>query len=369
MQKEHVQSYPSLTLDTMESKAVHLVQYVNEGTVGPQHFDIRTTTVDISPEALQDGDVAVKALVISPDPYLRGQIRATNMFSGTPNEIQLGDVLKGFVVVKVIASKNAALPEGTLLGASLPYKTVQIVTRAALQATVSWNLTPHITEEQASLGVGVLGMPGSTAYGGLLDVLRPNAGEVLFVSGAAGAVGGLVGMLAKSLFNCTVIGSCGGPAKCQLVKEKYGFDHAIDYKTVGSTEELVAKLKEVAPNGIDMYYDNVGGMHFEAAFRSLRPKGRIAVCGGISSYDEAVVKPLAFNPLQMIYTFQRVEGFVCFPWLAGLRGNFLGDMTKYLHEKKIPHVEETVFQGIESWAEAFRALFVGANTGKVVIKV
>jgi len=353
----------------MESKAVHLIKYANEGIIGPEHFEIRTTTVDVSDAALNDGDVALKTLVVSPDPYLRGQLREKKEFTGAPNEIKLGDVLKGFVVVKVIASKRADLPVGTILGASLPYRTVQVVSEAAFKLTVSWNLTAHVTEETASLGVGVLGMPGSTAYGGLLDVLRPNRGEVLFVSGAAGAVGGFVGMLAKNLFGCTVIGSCGGPAKCKLVTESYGFDHAIDYKTVSSTEELLAKIKAVAPDGIDMYFDNVGGMHFEAAFRSLRPKGRIAVCGGISEYDSATVKPVAINPLQMIYNFQRVEGFVCFPWLAGLKGNFLADMSTYLKEKKIPHVEETVFNGIESWTEAFRSLFVGGNTGKVVIKV
>lgn len=353
----------------MESKAVHLVKYANEGIIGPENFEIRTTTVDIAESAIQEGDVVLKALVISPDPYLRGQIREKHLFSGAPNEIQLGDVLKGFVVVKVIVSKNAELPIGTVLGASLPYRTVQVVSAAALKSTVSWNLTSHVTDETASLGVGVLGMPGSTAYGGLLDVLRPNRGEVLFVSGAAGAVGGLVGMLAKNLFGCTVIGSCGGPAKCKLITETYGFDFAIDYKSVSNTDELITKLKAVAPDGIDMYFDNVGGMHFEAAFRSLRAKGRIAVCGGISEYDNATVKPVAFNPLQMIYSFQRVEGFVCFPWLAGLKGNFLADMATYLKEKKIPHVEETVFVGIESWTEAFRSLFTGGNTGKVVIKV
>lgn len=350
----------------MESKAVHLAQYADAGIPGPEHFEIRVSTVDVG--ALQDGDVAVKALVMSPDPYLRGHIRR-HLLSGESNDIQLGDVLSGFVVVKVFASRNATLPVGTLLGASLPYKTVQIVTAAALKATVSWDLTPYITEDQASLGASVLGMPGSTAYGGLLDVLRPNVGETLFVSGAAGAVGGLVGMLAKNLFNCTVIGSCGGPAKCQLIKDKYGFDHAIDYKTISSADELAAKLKEVAPGGIDMYFENVGGMHFEAAFRSLRSNGRIAVCGGISAYNDATVRPVAFNPLQMIYTFQRVEGFMCIPWLSGARGNFLADMAKHLQDRKIPHVEETVFQGIESWGEAFRSLFVGTGTGKTVIKV
>ena len=123
---------------------------------------------------------------------------------------------------------------------------------------------------------------------------------------------GLVGQLAKKLYNCTVIGSCGGPAKCELVKSKYGFDHAIDYKTTPDAASLRAALKAVAPGGIDMYFENVGGHHFEAAFNSLKPGGRIAVCGGISSYNDAQAKPIAINPLQMIYTAQRIEGLLDF---------------------------------------------------------
>jgi NADPH-dependent curcumin reductase CurA len=122
-------------------------------------------------------------------------------------------------------------------------------------------------------------MPGATAYGGLVDTLRPLKGETIFVSAAAGAVGGLVGQLAKALYDCKVIGSCGGSQKGKMIKEEWGFDHAIDYKMCKDKDDLVAALKAAAPNGINMYFENVGGIHFAAAMDCLAPKGRVAVCG------------------------------------------------------------------------------------------
>jgi NADPH-dependent curcumin reductase CurA len=134
-------------------------------------------------------------------------------------------------------------------------------------------------------------------YGGLLGVLRPkprapgSPPETIWVSGAAGAVGSLVGQIAKNVSGCRVIGSCGGPDKVRLVTEKFGFDAAVDYKKASNADELAGLLNEVAPNGIDMYFDNVGGMHFEAAMKLLRPQGRVAICGAISRYNEGERQP------------------------------------------------------------------------------
>jgi NADPH:quinone reductase len=157
---------------------------------------------------------------------------------------------------------------GDFFGASLPFTTVQVVTSEALAKTVMWKLTGRVTEATISHGVGVLGMPGATAYGGLIDVLRPAKQsakpEVIWVSGAAGAVGGMVGQLAKQVYGCTVVGSCGGADKCALIKDKFGFDHAVDYKALDggpTTQALTAALKSVAPDGIDMYFDNVRHSH------------------------------------------------------------------------------------------------------------
>ena len=276
--------------------------------------------------------------------------------------------MNGFVVGEVVASiGNDSWSVGDTFGASLPFTTVQNLSPETLAATLIWKLSDFLAPDELTLGLGILGMPGSTAYGGLIDVLAPKEGETIFISAASGAVGSLVGMLAKRVFNCTVIGSCGGPEKCRLIKEKFGFDHAIDYKTMGSAADLQAALRAVAPDGIDMYFENVGGMHFDAAFASLRPHGRIAICGGISQYND---KPAlnSINPMQMVYTFQRIEGFVCFPWLSGKKGNFLRDMHTYLREGKLV-AQETYFDGVETWPTAFQALFTGANVGKVVVRV
>jgi NADPH-dependent curcumin reductase CurA len=349
----------------MEAKSVHLKTYCDEGMPGPEHFDITTTAVNV--DDLQDGDIVVKASVMSPDPYLRSQIKNSASTAGLAPK-PLGSVMSGFIAGKVIASKNPKWTVGDLIGASLPFQTVQIVSAAALQSTVAWKLTDLVDEAHVSHGVGVLGMPGSTAYGGLIDVLAAKHGETIFISGAAGAVGGLVGQIAKKIFNCTVIGSCGGADKCEFIKTKFGFDHAIDYKQYPDADSLTAAIKAVAPNGIDMYFDNVGGIHFEAAFSSLRPHGRIAVCGGISQYNQAVRNNVSINPLQMIYTYQRIEGFMCMPWLRGVKGNFFPDMSRWLKEGKF-HIQETNFEGIENWPAAFQSLFTGGNFGKVVVRV
>eukprot|EP00035_Acanthoeca_spectabilis_P023443 m.449387 g.449387 ORF g.449387 m.449387 type:complete len:352 (-) comp19811_c0_seq1:71-1126(-) len=342
------------------SKTVTLVNYIPEGLPGPEHFSI-VEAPSPTPDTLEEGEVLAAIHVMSADPYLRSGCKSEEKGGAVPRP------MAGFVVGSIVASKSSNWKDGDMFGGSLPFCTVQVVKAAAVAGL--WNLG-KLPRDKASLGVGVLGMPGSTAYGGLFGVLRPNKEkkEVLWVSGAGGAVGSLVGQLAKNISGCTVIGSCGGPDKCKMVKEKFGFDHVIDYKTVSTAEELAAKLKEVAPDGIDMYFDNVGGIHFEAAMATLAPYGRVAVCGGISRYNEGERGFEKFHPTDMIYTFQRVEGFMCRPWLSGKEGNFHTEMPKWLAEGKVV-AEETVFEGIDQWPMAFQSLFTGGNNGKVVINV
>lgn len=212
-------------------------------------------------------------------------------------------------------------------------------------------------------------MVGATVYGGLIDVLRPKDGETIFVSAASGAVGGLVGMLAKKLFNCHVVGSCGSDEKVQLLLDKYNFDAGINYKLHPTEESLTAKLKECSPTGIDMYFENVGGIHFAAAMNCLRPRGRIGICGIISQYTEAEAAPTPFYPGRMIYTSQRIEGFISRTWLGDKDSPWLQCMHKWYRDGTISHIQETVSNGIDSWPTAFESLFTGANMGKVVIKL
>ena len=344
----------------MEAKAIVLTSFCDEGLPGANNFEIVTKVVQVA--NLNPGELVLQNLVLSPDPYMRGRMKSNN-FSGVKSPV--GDVISGFVAGEVIASACDSIPVGTLYGAALPFQTIIRISEDALKKTLFWNLSAYVTKETISYGVGLLGMPGATVYGGLLSVLRPKAGETIFVSGAAGAVGGLVGMLAKNVSGCRVIGSCGGPDKVKFVTESFGFDAALDYKTCATAEDLKKELAKLAPEGIDMYYDNVGGSHFEAAFQSLRKGGRIAVCGGISQYNQDKYAGVHINPLAMIYTEQRIEGFVSTPYLA--EGSFLPKMKQWLDEKKVTLVQETTFKGIESWVTAFQSLFTGGNTGKVVI--
>eukprot|EP00602_Paraphysomonas_sp_CaronLab_P010703 CAMPEP_0185039032 /NCGR_PEP_ID=MMETSP1103-20130426/35443_1 /TAXON_ID=36769 /ORGANISM="Paraphysomonas bandaiensis, Strain Caron Lab Isolate" /LENGTH=345 /DNA_ID=CAMNT_0027577761 /DNA_START=19 /DNA_END=1053 /DNA_ORIENTATION=- len=342
------------------SKSVVLKASLDEGLPGPEHFDIVENIVNDP----QQGEIQVQILAMSADPYLRIRIKSESAFGA----VKPGSVMDGFVVGKVVRSNGVSKwSEGDTFGAMMPFTTIQNLSEEKLASTLMWKLSDMVSEDELTLGLGILGMPGSTAYGGLVHVLRPNIGETIFVSAASGAVGSLVGMIAKNVYNCTVIGSCGGPEKCALIKEKFGFDHAIDYKTVSSAEELKAAILKVAPDGIDMYFENVGGIHFDAAFSTLRTKGRIAVCGGISEYNASTPEQHpSFNPMNMVYTMQRIEGFLAGPYLTGQEGNFLQDMHKFLRDGKIVK-QETEFQGIESWPMAFQALFTGKNKGKVVV--
>jgi NADPH-dependent curcumin reductase CurA len=345
------------------NKSLILIDHLDEGMPGPEHFRIDEQDFDVesTQQSLPANSLLLQALVASADPYMRGVIKSTG-------SMKPGDVVGGFIAGKVLASTIPDWNAGDFFGAHLPIKTYQIVEQKVISATMMWKLTSFLTEENISLGVGVLGMPGSTAYGGLIDILRPNEGETIFISAASGAVGGLVGMIAKAIYNCQVIGSCGGPEKCELIKSYYGFDHAIDYKQATKTEDLVAMIKAVAPQGIDMYFENVGGMHFEAAMEVLRPRGRVAVCGMISDYNAKGVATQIFYPMKMIYTQQRIEGFLCQDWLTGRKGNFLPDMRRWLDEGKVK-VQETFFDGMESWPMAFQSLFTGKNVGKVVVRL
>ena len=161
-----------------------------------------------------------------------------------------------------------------------------------------WKLPSFLNEATITRGVGVLGMPGATAYGGLIDVLRPVQGETILVTAASGAVGALVGQIAKHQYGCKVIGTAGGPAKCELLK-KMGFDSAIDYKTCDGMESLQAAIRAAAGStGLNMVFENVGGAHFEAAFNCLGAGGRLAVCGAISQYNDEQLVKVSINQMQ-----------------------------------------------------------------------
>lgn len=364
--EELIKKFPT----PLVAKTVRLIDCLDEGVPGPEHFTIGEGAVPTLPLEGGDGDILIQVVAMSADPYLRGGIKPGR--GKHP-----GDAMNGFVSGFVLASNSAKWVPGDFIGAATDFTNIQVLTKAAQAKTIIWKLTGFLDADHLSYGIGILGMPGSTAYGGLIDVLRPNEGETLFVSAACGAVGGLVGQIAKTQYNCKVVGSCGGDEKGAIILNKFKFDHHVDYKKCEDEAALAAALKAEAPDGIDMYFENVGGMHFEVAMSALRPKGRIAVCGCIANYNQPSASSVSpggaiFNRINisnMIYSAQRIEGFVCMPWLTGQKGNFLPDMAKWLHEGAFAAPEETHFQGIENWATGFQSLFTGANKGKVVIMV
>jgi NADPH:quinone reductase len=329
------------------------------------NFSIVDSTIDSS-TLPSKGGLLLRALYFSADPYLRSHIR-----SGRPSSISPGSPIRGFIAGKVEESTMSEWKKGDLFGGSLPFSTVQIVTSEIMKTTAFWKLTEYVTEEKLSLGVGVLGMPGATAFGGLIDILRPVKGETLLVTAASGAVGQLVGQLAKSK-GCRVIGTAGGLEKCKILTEKFNFDAAIDHKSASTPAQLEALIRAVAPEGLNMVFENVGTTTFECAFKCLSNGGRIAVCGAIAAYNEKqdAIPLCSIDPMQMIYTNQRIEGFVCSPWLVGKRGGMewltvLSDGVKSGEIK----ITETIYDRIEKWPQAFADLFTGTNNGKVVIRV
>ena len=367
---------------TATAKTVRLLAPLDDGVPSPtigETFDIIESTIVVDAEhPLAPGEVLVKVLCMSVDPYLRGAIKSINGLTGEAKSSE-PRVMEGFVAGTIVASNADEWIAGDRFGANLPFSTVQ---RAKLGRTIAWKLTDVVSEAEISLGLGIFGMPGATAYGGVTDILRPStkpgAKEIILVSGAAGAVGSMVGQIAKGVYGATVIGSAGGPEKVRTILSKYAFDFAIDHKALpkkaadGSWEErkaaLLAKLKEVAPGGLDMMFSNVGQDHFEAGFESLRPRGRIAVCGQIAAYSDAAAKQPVINPGQMIYTFQRVEGFVCMPWLSGQKGAWLSDMGQWYRDG-IVKPTETKVHGVECWPAAFNRLFerTERKSGKMVV--
>ena len=319
------------------AQSVILNQSLDEGIPEIEHFRFESNSIDSS--ELEVGDIFVKVIVLSADPYLRGRIRTSDSLGAKSanSTIHPGQRINGFVAGVVLFSKRNDWKPGDLFGAHLPFTTYQIIKGESLDKTIIWNLSEYIELKDISYGIGVLGMTGATAYGGVFDVLRPKTGETIFISAASGAVGGTAGMIAKAAFDCVAIGSCGGPEKCNIVKNIYKFDHAIDYKKLTNSTELVTALKEVSPNGIDMYFENVGGFHFDAALEVLRPAGRIGLCGQIKEYNQLEAPACSINPLKMIYSNQRIEGFSTAPWISNprWRDKFLQDMSKWLREGKL----------------------------------
>jgi hypothetical protein len=300
----------------------------------------------------RDGQVLVRNLYMSVDPYMRG--RMNDVKSYVP-PFALGVPLEGGAIGRVEQSRNPGFRAGDIVSNQLGWREWFVSDGGGLG-----KVDPALGPLSANLGV--LGGTGLTAYVGLLDIGQPKAGETVFVSAAAGAVGSVVGQIAK-LKGCRTVGSAGSDEKVAMLKDELGFDDAFNYKTANLEQEL----RRACPDGIDIYFDNVGGDHLQAALNHLNPFGRVPLCGMISVYNAAAPVPGPNNLGQTIRKRLLLKGFIISDHLDR-RPDFLRDMSAWLRDGNVKN-QETVFEGIENAASAFIALLHGENTGKMLVRL
>jgi NADPH-dependent curcumin reductase CurA len=316
----------------------------------PTPADFRLVEVPVPEPA--EGQVVVRNVVMSVDPYMRGRMRAEPSYA-PPWEV--GEVMRGGAVGRVVASRAPALPEGSLVLTDAAWRETAVLDAA--QAT----RLPAATDVSPSWYLGVLGMPGLTAYAGLFRVGAFRAGDDVFVSGAAGAVGSLVGQFARLRGAGRVVGSAGSPEKVAWLRE-LGFSAAFSYR-----DGVARGLAEAAPDGIDLFFDNVGGAHLEAAIGALRVHGRAALCGSISGYNAVEPPPGPRNMSLMVGRRLTLRGFLVSDH-ADLRPEFTETVTGWLRSGDLV-VRETVREGIEQAVPAFLDLLRGGNVGKMVVRL
>lgn len=302
---------------------------------------------------LADGQLRVRNVVLSVDPYMRGRMSAAKSYA---EPYAVGEAMTGGAVGVVEESRADGFAVGDHVLHGLGWREVAVLDAGEARVVDVSSVPP-------SAYLGVLGMTGLTAYAGLVRVAEFKEGDVVFVSGAAGAVGGAVGQVAKALGASKVIGSAGSPEKVRHLTEDLGFDAAFSYRDGKVSDHL----RELAPDGIDVYFDNVGGEHLEAAIGSLRLGGRIAVCGMISVYNDTEPAPGPRNLARLIQTRGRIEGF-----LVGdhydLAGEYFRKAAGWLSDGTLS-MRETSVDGFENTVDAFLGVLRGDNTGKMVVRL
>lgn len=310
--------------------------------------------VDVDIPELQTGEILVEALFFSVDPYMRPY---------SARLLQEGSTMIGSQVAKVVATKNGEYPLGTRLVGYWGWSTHTVVNPSNVATGMIGSFThfPDIGSLSPSLGLGAIGMPGNTAYFGLLEICQPKEGDVVVVTGAAGAVGSLVGQIAK-IKGCYVIGFAGSDDKVKWLVDELGFDKAYNYKTA----DWDKSLKEAAPKGVDCYFDNVGGLLSTTIRNHMKDFGRISVCGSISTYNDKTPTMAPACEAAFVFKQLKMEGFLVGRWMSRWMEG-LSQMTKWIQEGKIK-VRETYTDGFENMPQAFIDMLNGVNTGKAIIK-
>ncbi|CAN1748330.1 NADPH-dependent oxidoreductase 2-alkenal reductase [Linum perenne] len=331
--------------EVQQNKQIVLKEYA---TGFPKESQFGVTTVSIPrkvPQGSKGSDsVLVKNLYLSCDPYMRGRMsRPGGADEPSSDGFRPGSAIKGFGVSKVVDSGDSDFKIGDLVWGITGWEEYSVIPKPKSLFKI------QNTDVPLSYYTGILGMPGVTAYFGFFDVCTPKKGEYVYVSAASGAVGQLVGQFAK-LAGCYVVGSAGSKDKVELLKNKFGFDEAFNYK---EETDLNAALKRYFPEGIDIYFENVGGKMLDAVLLNMRVRGRIAVCGMISQYNLEQGEGV-HNLTSIIYKRVRIQGFASFDYFS-----------RY---SKIAYVED-IAEGLENAPAALLGLFSGRNVGKQVVAV
>jgi NADPH-dependent curcumin reductase CurA len=327
------------------------VQLVARPDGWPTAADFRT--VQVAYGDLRPGQVRVANEFISVDPYMRG--RMNDVKSYTP-PFTLGETMTGGAVGRVVESTVGDLPVGTVVLHQHGWRDI------AQEDATTFRPVREIPGAPLSLHLGILGMTGMTGYVGLTAIAHLQPGETVFVSGAAGAVGTAAGQIARLLGAGRVIGSAGSPEKVRLLTDKYGYDAALDYREAPVREQLPA----LAPEGVDVFFDNVGGDHLEAALDVMNPGGRLALCGAIAGYNTTGRTPGPDNLSNVITRGLTLQGFTLGGYLQHAP-EFQARMSEWMPAGRIAW-DETVVDGIENAVDAFLGMMRGANTGKMVVR-
>ncbi|WP_461128348.1 NADP-dependent oxidoreductase [Spirosoma aerophilum] len=302
---------------------------------------------------LKEGQVSVEGVYFSVDPYMRGRMNSSKSYVAP---FAVGEPLSGGAIAKVIDSKAEGLQPGDTVVGNLPWATRSVVSAKGLKK-IDTSLAP------ASYYLGILGMPGLTAYFGLLDIGAPKAGETVVVSGAAGAVGLIVGQIAK-IKGCRVVGIAGSDDKVKLLTEEFGFDAVVNYKTA---TDLAQAIGDACPKGVDIYFDNVGGEVSDAVISHLNFHARIPLCGQIALYNTTEV-PTGPRIQPMLLTRSvLMKGFIVGSYQARYEEG-VHQLAAWLKEGKL-HYTETTLKGFDKLPEAMLGLFSGQNTGKMIVEV
>ena len=327
------------------ARAWHLKSRPN-GMPKPENFELK----EIALPPLAEGMLRLRNRWLSVDPYMRGRMNDAKSYVPP---FGLGEPLEGGAVGEVVESRADGFAPGDLVQHMAGWRDEAVLPARAVNKLPDLGVEPQ-------LFLGVLGVPGATAWFGLFDVARAKPGEILFVSAAAGAVGSAVVQIAKAK-DMTVIGSAGGAQKCEYVRS-LGADRVVDYKA----GPILAGLPEAAPDGIDVYFDNVGGDHLDAAMAAARNHARFAICGMIGGYNDATPPSFRYN-MRIIAARIRIQGFLVIDYMTRM-GEFFEAMALLLASGAVKS-RETVADGLEAMPDAFLGLFEGANTGKMLVRL